>query len=364
MVEYLKILWLSHRDIQSPNSGGAERTIYEIGRRLANSGHEITWRSVKWKGARANLELEKMKIIRAPTNIISHVLNPFTLRMETPDVIVDDLGHAVPWGSELFTKAKGTVFFRHLHKRSLPGQVSLPKRYTIETLESLYSKIYRSWPFVAESNSSIEDLLELGIEIERIQKIPPGVDTVKLKPSKKTDAPTIVYFGGYRAYKRPWEILYAFKEILKENRDAKLYMVGNGPVLDEVKYISNKLGYNKEVVFTGKLDEESLKQIVAKAWVNVHTSVTEGFGYSILEASALGTPTVAYEVNGVKDAIEYNKNGILIKNNERSQLAYSINYEIFPFVEKWSKGSRNVSLKYSWDKSAFQWSEHLGKLVN
>ncbi|CAC11850.1 hypothetical protein [Thermoplasma acidophilum] len=51
--------------------------------------------------------------------------------------------------------------------------------------------------------------------------------------------------------------------------------------------------------------------------MNVHTSVTEGWGLSTLEASAAGTPTVSYDVLGVSDAIEDGINGIKVKNDDR-----------------------------------------------
>jgi hypothetical protein len=43
----MKILWLSHRDIKHPRYGGAERTIYEIGKRFVAYGNNIEWVSVK-----------------------------------------------------------------------------------------------------------------------------------------------------------------------------------------------------------------------------------------------------------------------------------------------------------------------------
>ena len=47
----MKILWMNHRDIANPKAGGAERTIYEIGRRLVLLGHEVDVLAGGWPGA-------------------------------------------------------------------------------------------------------------------------------------------------------------------------------------------------------------------------------------------------------------------------------------------------------------------------
>ena len=106
--------------------------------------------------------------------------------------------------------------------------------------------------------------------------------------------------------------------------------------------------------FTGRISSEELSDIVASSWLNVHTSVTEGWGYSILEASAAGTPTVAYDVPGVKDAVEDGINGIKVKNGDRKTLAEAA-YLILTNPEKWWSSSVKVAQKYSWDKTTEHW---------
>lgn len=360
----MNITWINHRDISSQNAGGAERTIYEVGRRLVASGNNLTWFSVSSDHRFQAFWKDGIKIIRLPSNIMAHLALPVLLKRTRADVIVDDLGHAVPWGSQHFTDTPGTVFFRHLHARSLKGQVRWPLRGVITAMEKLYPYIYDSWPFVAESSTSIVDLEMLGISGVRISKIQPGVDTEFFRPAEKTEYPSIVYFGGFREYKRPWESLHVFRSILKEFPDARLTAIGNGPAMDRFRDTVYKLDLASQVTITGRVSSDELRDIVSRSWINIHSSITEGFGYSILEASASGTPTVAYSVPGVVEAIESGMNGITVEDGNREGLADAARKIIGSFSSRWISGARTVAEKYSWEETARKWDQHLRRCAN
>ena len=360
----MNITWINHRDISSQNAGGAERTIYEVGKRLVAAGNSLTWLSVAGDYKFQIIWRDGIKIIRLPGNIMAHIALPVLLKRTRADIIVDDLGHAVPWGSQHFTDIPGTVFFRHLHARSLQGQVRWPLRDIITAMEKLYPYIYDSWPFVAESRTSMADLEMLGISTVRISKIEPGVDTEFFRPAKKTAYPSVVYFGGFRDYKRPWESLHVFRSILKEFPDARLTAIGNGPAMDRFRDTVHRLDLSSSVDITGRISSDQLRDIVSRSWINIHSSVTEGFGYSILEASASGTPTVAYSVPGVVEAIESGKNGITVGDGDREGLADAAKRIMENFTQGWISSARSVAEKYSWDITAGKWEQHLKRCAN
>ena len=119
----MKILWFAHRDIKNPRSGGAERTIYEVCSRLCKMHVEVHLVTVN-PGNLLNYEIVDGIITHRITgNIIAHLSVRKMIKKIKPDVIVDDMGHAVPWFSSWFTDIPVIVFFRHLHARSLPGIV-------------------------------------------------------------------------------------------------------------------------------------------------------------------------------------------------------------------------------------------------
>ena len=349
----MRILWLAHRDPQNPRAGGAERTIYEVDTRLIEKGHKIVLLTGGWRGSMPAENLGGIEIHRFGKRLAPHLVLPVFLLKHQYDIVVNDLGHAVPWISSTILNKHNIIFFHHLHARSLPGQVNPIMAKLITAIERCYFILYHGKVFVTESTTSKNDLLKLGIKEDKIIMIPPGVENKLFHPASKSKYPSIVYFGGMRKYKRPLEVLYLLKSLLGKLEYVKLYVIGTGPEERSMKRLANELNMQDCVEFTGRISDKELSDIVASAWLNVHTSVTEGWGYSILEASSAGTPTVAYDVPGVRDAVEDGLNGLKVKDGDRKALAdaaFSIltNSEI-----SWS--SIKVSQKYSWDKTAELW---------
>ena len=359
----MTILWLAHRDPQNPRAGGAERTIYEVCIRLINKGHKIVLLTGGWKGSVPVENLGGIEIHRFGKNIGPHLALPIFLLKHHYDQVVDDLGHAVPWISPTILNKHNIVFFRHLHARSLPGQVKLIIAKFITAIERCYFIIYHDTVFMTESTTSKNDLIKLGIKEDEIILNPPGVDFNLFHPSVKTIYPSLVYFGGLRKYKRPQEILYVLKTLIEKFGDLKLFIIGTGPEEQGMKRLANEFNVQNFIEFKGRISKEELRDIVASSWVNVHTSITEGWGYSILEASAAGTPTVAYNVPGVRDAVEDGLNGIKVKDGDRKALEEAA-FTILTNPEKWWSSSVKVAEKYSWDKTSEMWIKLLQEVKN
>ena len=354
----MKILWLNHRDVKHPLAGGAERTIYEVGKRLVSSGNEVILVTVNPGGLEESEILDGIKIMRIKGNIRAHLAVPRIIKRVNPDVIIDDLAHVVPWFSSLFTSTPVIIFFRHLHGRSLSGQVNPILSIILKAIERNYRFIYRNNIFITESKTSIEDLETLGIKREKIFKILPGVDREIFKPDKKTEKPSIIYFGGMRDYKRPWLLV----EVMNAIRDSNITMnvVGSGPSLTKVKERVNKYKLGTRVNFLGRLTEDKLATILSSSWANVHFSLTEGFGYSILESASCGVPTVALNAKGVSEVInEYNL-GTTCDEIESFQSSLQ---KILENNDIWSKMVYENSLIFSWDSTSEKWRKLINTLL-
>jgi len=182
----LNILWLNHRDPKHPNAGGAERTIYEVAKRLVEQGNEVTLYCPKWKGSSSQEMLDGIRIVRKGNNFSTHIILPVFLLRNKFDIVVNDLAHGIPWISSVLLEERNLVFFRHLHARSLPGQVNFILAKVIISMEKAYRLIYKNIKVVTESSTSEEDLLNLGFLQENIVKIPPGVDLITFSPGEKT----------------------------------------------------------------------------------------------------------------------------------------------------------------------------------
>lgn len=358
----MKILWLAHRDICHPKAGGAERTILEVGKRLVRYGHGVTVLTSNWQLGTRKDATENIEIIRPGGYIILHLHVPIAILKNEYDLIINDLGHVIPWLTPPLFGKKNIVLFRHLHSRSLRGQVGYFSAAILSAVEKTYFLIYRNAAFVTESTTSVKDLNKLGVKRHRIVKIEPGVDRTIFHRAEKTESPSLIYFGGMRRYKRPLEAIFLAKELTNFWPDLKVHIVGNGPELKNLVKNVRSLKLTKTVKFMGRISTEDLAKILSMSWLNVHTSITEGWGYSILEASAAGTPTVAYCVPGVVDVVENGLNGIKVKDGDRDALIHAAT-KILKAPEKWWSSSVKVAEKYSWDKTAERWNELLKRTV-
>lgn len=357
----LKILWAAHRDPFNPRAGGAERTIREVCIRLIKGGHKVTLLTGGFKGCKTVDNLQGVKIYRFGKYILPHLALPYFLIKYRYDIVVNDLGHAVPWVlSGLFGK-KNVAFFRHLHARSLPGQVNLITAKLLASVEKYYPIIYRDAVFVIESSASRRDLIKLGIHGNRIFTIKPGVDKELFRPTAKTHNPTLVYFGGMRRYKRPEESIYLLENLITKLANIRLIIIGSGPEGKSLKKLAMELRLSDSITFMGKVTNEELAKTVASSWLNIHSSVTEGWGLSILEASASGTPTVAYRVSGVEDVIEDGINGLKVLDGDRASLANAA-FIILSNPKNWWLSSLNVANKYSWEETVQAWENLFNKL--
>ena len=346
----MKILWFAHRDIKNPKAGGAERTIYEVGTRLSKLNIEINLVTVNPGNLLEYENVDGIITHRSKGNIKTHLSVRKMINKIRPDVIVDDMGHAVPWFSSWFTDKPVIIFFRHLHARSLPGQVNFLLAKAIIFMERLYPFIYKNNIFVTESNTSENDLISLGIKKDRIVRIPPGVDLDLFHRGKKTDNVQLVYFGGLRKYKRPEYAITVYENLSKKIENLKLIFVGNGPLLNEIKDKIKDKNYN--IAFTGRVDYDNLAKIIRESWVNLHFSVTEGWGLSIMESSASGTPTVAFSVPGVVDTINNNYNGFLV--NSVDEFTDKI-LDIIKNEDEFIANSRKFAENFTWEKTADLW---------
>ena len=350
----VRILWLAHRDPLNPKAGGVERSITEICSRLIEMQYEVTVLTPEWKGSKRNEHFQGFKITRFGNSLLLHFFVPLFVVKNKPDVIIDDLGHAIPWPSTTLLRRRAIVFFHHLHARSLRGQVNRMLSHFITAVEKCYFIIYPHNMFITESSTSVNDLLRLGVNKNSIYQIFPGVDLDLFSRRDKTPFPSIVYFGGMRRYKRPEEVIHVFNSLAPRIKALKLTIIGSGPELQSLRKLSESYGLDNRITFTGRVSGDVLASKVSESWLNIHTSVTEGWGFSITEASAAGTPTVAYSVPGVVDAIENGINGIKVKNNDRNALVDAA-LRILSSPEEWWASSPKVAEKYSWDQTTKKW---------
>lgn len=353
----MRVVWLTHRDPLGPLAGGAEKTVLEVCSRLVKLGWEVWVASPGSRGA-SRESVIGANFLTSGNAVGVHLDLPMHIRQLVPDVVIHDLAHVLPWKLPGQSRVPCVAFFRHLHSRTLPGQVSWPVSLALSTLERLYPTIYNGCTFVTESRNSANDLAALGVSPTQIREIPPGVDKEFYHPAYRTPTPSLVYFSGLKRYKRPDHAIRLLRLLLDRGQTVSLIVVGDGPMHRELVLLSAALGLSDHVQFTGRVSAERLVEIISGSWVNISTSVAEGWGYAIMEASACGVPTVGYRVAGISEAVKEGVNGLLVRSGDLADLTDAAS-AIVSASKSWQSSSLGWASQFDWSKTAMQWSEVL-----
>ena len=349
----MRVLWFNHRDPLHPQAGGAEVRIYEIGRRLVQSGHSISLVCERWASSKSTDFLDGIKIFRVAGRLGLHLKVPFMLNaLNDCDIIVDDVAHAVPWFSPLFTRKPVICQVHHVHQEVLDIELSAFLARLISLGERSLRHIYRA--FIVVSASTKLDLINrLGVSRETIKVITNGVDSEFYRPIRKSSEPTLLCVGRLKKYKRVDHILRAFRLVKRSLPNAKLFVVGDGDHLEILKSFCERMRL-PNVVFTGRVSEKEKVRLMAMSWGIVSASLIEGWGMSIVEGAACATPAVAYDVAGLRDSIQHNRTGLLVEDGNVTALADAL-FSILrddAFRHRLGSNALQYAKRFSWKESA------------
>ena len=108
--------------------------------------------------------------------------------------------------------------------------------------------------------------------------------------------------------------------------DIQLYIGGDGVLKPYLERFIRENQLEDNIHLLGTIDDSNLNEWYNKVSVVVIPSVFEGFGLTAIEAMACGTPVIATETDGLRDVIEDDRNGLLVKYNDTNSLSEKIVY--------------------------------------
>ena len=133
--------------------------------------------------------------------------------------------------------------------------------------------------------------------------------------------------GRFVEKKAPELTLLAFLKVRQEVPDARLVMIGDGPLRGPCQRICRALGLEEAVALPGAEPPPVVAARLRRARAFVQHSVTaldgdaEGTPVSVLEASACGLPVVATRHAGIKDVVEEGRTGLLVDEGDVEGMA-------------------------------------------
>jgi len=364
----MKILIFNRKDITHPRGGGAEVYTHEIGKRLVKLGNEVTIFCGSYPKAKKREVIDGIKIMRVGTdyNVYLYAFKAYLSSLKGKyDIVIDEI-NAIPFFTPLYVKEPKIALIHQMVKEIF--YVELPFRTAIvgRLAEKLIPYFYSNMNFVTVSPSTKKDLIYDGIPEENISIVYNGLCHKKYLPGRKSNFPNILYLGRLEKYKGVDTLIKSFQHVISEYPEARLNIAGYGNAELYLKDIVKRLKLDNYVNILGHVTEKEKAELLQKAWIFVAPSIREGWGLSLMEANACGTPGIAFYVPGLKDSIRNNKTGILIKNRDETKLSDSIKKLIKDknLRKTLSNNSINWSKKFDWDKTTEKFLDIIEKKVN
>jgi glycosyltransferase involved in cell wall biosynthesis len=212
-------------------------------------------------------------------------------------------------------------------------------------------KLYADLVFVSNSNDK-KSLLKKGFRDDQVLVTFGAIDTGKIPkaiPKIEYDA---CFVGRFHIQKGLFDLIEIWKRVCKKKPDARLAVVGEGSMMNELVMRIEKEGLSENIVFHGFLDGRKKFEIIQSSSVFVFPSTYESFGMAALEAMACGVPVVAYSLAIFQEI--YPKGMIKVSTGDVDSFADAI-LELLYNVEKKTKignDAYELSLEYTWEKTA------------
>lgn len=167
------------------------------------------------------------------------------------------------------------------------------------------------------------------VQAQRISRICNGVDVDKFYPGQRTPTQTKLTIGSVgrlAEVKNQQLLIRAFARLL-ELRVASpsalaLVIIGEGPSRSALQSLIDELKLNEYCTLAG--NRHDIPQAMRELDIYVQPSKAEGISNTILEAMACGLPIITTDVGGARELVSDQLNGIIIGNNEESQLVEAL----------------------------------------
>ena len=363
----MKLLIVNWQDRLNPNAGGAEVHLHEIFGRLALRGHEVTLLASRWGDTPARAMVDGIEVHRVGSRHTFSAVAPLyyrrVLREQNFDLLIEDL-NKVPIWSPLWATCPVVLLVHHLFGATAFSTASLPVAATTWLAERPLPRVYRDIPVQVVSCSTADDLVERGFRREQIRVVHNGVDSSYFRPNpavSRTPEPTLLYLGRLQRYKRVDLIVRAVGLMQRLGVDARLRVAGTGPEEGALRRLATRLGVAHRVDFLGFVSEERKRELLRSSWVHVLTSPKEGWGLTVMEAAACGTPTVGSSSPGLWDSVVHRETGVLLPHGDWVDLGAQLSELVQDpeRLEEMGKAARRHAEAFTWERSAREAEVHL-----
>jgi glycosyltransferase involved in cell wall biosynthesis len=302
----MEVLFLAWRDLAHPLAGGSEVLVDELAKGLTERGHRVELlcgdpaaphRAYGATGTGGTYT----QYLRAPARYLRHHRHV--------DLVVD-VANGVPFFSPIWRRRPSLCLVNQLHTALWPLWFPAPVAAVGRRVEAqLMPAVYRDSLFVAVSPSTADALTGIGIDPTRVRVVPNGVKPCRCRPFESPE-PLFLAIGRLVPHKR-FELLLRMWDTVRPHTGGRLVIVGDGPELARLRSLAGP-----GASLPGRVTEDEKHALLAKSWMLLHPSLVEGWGLVVMEAAACGTPTVGFDVDGLRDSVADGETGALARSEE------------------------------------------------
>jgi glycosyltransferase involved in cell wall biosynthesis len=357
-----EVLLLCWRDTGHPQGGGSERYLEQVGADLAARGIKVTLRTARYPGAakrecRNGIDISRgggrfTVYPRALAAIAFGRMGFGPLRGTAPDAVIDTQ-NGIPFFARAVAKAPVTVLVHHGHREQWPvaGRVTGRIGWWVESW--LSPRVHRRNQYLTVSLPSADELVGLGVALERIAVVRNGIDPVPVVTDAAAAGPRLVVLSRLVPHKQIEDALAALTTLRQHVPGVHLDVIGDGWWAGNLRNRAAELGIIGAVTFHGHVSEHRKHEILSQAWVHVLPSRKEGWGLAVIEAAQHGVPTVGYRSSrGLTDSVVDGVTGLLV--DDAAQLTQACGELLTDAAARATLGgkARMRAREFSWDQCA------------
>jgi len=228
---------------------------------------------------------------------------------------------------------------------------------------------YEAWRVICCSDYMVSHVRwAFGLPEDKLVMVPNGVDAEAYAKIGNDDLSRfrgkfalpeekIVLFVGRLVHEKGVHVLVNAVSRVLEKVNAKFVIVGNGYMKEQLSNIVKNMGFAHKVMFTGFVDDETLRRLQKCANVSVVPSLFEPFGIVALEAMAAKSPVVVSDTGGLSEIVEHDVTGVKVYPDNPDSLAWGITKVLLnEAYANWIKTNayKKIQVKYDWDRIAQQ----------
>lgn len=351
-----RVSMLAWRDLDDPEAGGSEVHASTVASLWAEAGIEVTMRTSFAAGQPQMSWRSGYRVIRKAGRYMVFPRAAFSEMMGWhggKDGLVE-IWNGMPFFSPMWARTPHVTWLHHVHADMWDMTLGPRLGKAGRILEARVApKIYGHTPIVTLSKSSKHELIhDLHFKERLVHVVPPGIDPRFSQGGKKSDVPLVVAVGRLVPVKRFDLLIDALVQIHDRHPTMQAIIVGEGYRRQDLESQITQAGAHEWIQMPGRITDEEVLDLYRRAWVLSSGSAREGWGMTVTEAAACGTPAVVTRIAGHSDAVADGESGLLVEG--RDELAGALDRVLgdAELRERLSEGALRHAEQFTWAATA------------